>query len=62
VHDVAGKVLEIQRAGEMSELMRESRIRHRKVKLQCGDESARGNSRSSRVARFSSVPNQAIRD
>jgi len=26
----------------MSELMRESRIRHRKVKLQCGDESARG--------------------
>ncbi len=35
--DVLREVLEIERAGEMGELMRESRIGHRKVKLQSGD-------------------------
>jgi hypothetical protein len=38
MHDILREVFEIQRAGEMGELMRESRIRHRKVKLQSGDE------------------------
>ena len=36
--DVLREVLEIERAGEMGELVRESRIGHRKVKLQSGDE------------------------
>jgi hypothetical protein len=31
------EVFEIERAGELGELVRESRIRHRKVKLQSGD-------------------------
>ena len=39
---VLREVLEIQRAGEMGELMRESRLSHKKVKLQSGDESPGG--------------------
>jgi len=35
--DVLREVFEIQRTGKMRELMRESRIRHKKVKLQSGD-------------------------
>jgi len=34
---VAREVLEIERAGEMGELVRESRLSHKKVKLQSGD-------------------------
>ena len=37
VDNVLRKVLEIQGAGEVGELVRESRISHRKVKLQSGD-------------------------
>jgi hypothetical protein len=42
MHDVLREVFEIERAGEMGELVRESRIRHRKVKLQSGDEMGHG--------------------
>jgi hypothetical protein len=42
VDNVLRKIFEIQGAGEVGKLVRESRIRHRKVKLQSGDETSGG--------------------
>src|SRR5947209_2553425 len=46
MNHVLRKVVELQRADEIGELMRESRIRHGKVKLQSGDEIIAGKAQS----------------